>query len=196
MVIKMNKVITISRQYASGGGTIGKLVSKQLNIPLYDSKIIKDTMKKTGFSAEMIESSEQRSTNSFLFNLAMGVDDSHNYMKQIEKVEYEVIKDYVEQGACVIVGRSANFILDEKQSLNVFIYSDIKDRIKYAVNNYKVDEKYAKSMIQKSDYERKMHSLSFYNKEWGNKNNYDLLLNSGKLGIEKCINLIIKAFNE
>ena len=189
----MKKVITISRQYASGGRTIGKMAAKELDIPLYDSEIIKDTMKKTGLSADMVEAMEQRVTNSFLFNLVMGVDDVHNNLKQIEKAEHEIIQNYVKKGPCVIVGRSANFILGVEDSLNVFIYSDTKDRISYAVKNYNVDEKQAKSMIEKSDRERKMHALSFYNNEWGNKNNYDLMLNSGKLGIEKCVELIVRA---
>ena len=81
----MNKVITISIQYASGGRTIGKMVAQELGSPLYDAEIIKDTMKKTGLSSDMIEAAEERVTNIFLFNLAMGVDDAHNQMKQIEK---------------------------------------------------------------------------------------------------------------
>lgn len=189
----MKKVITISRQYASGGRTIGKMVAQKLGIPLYDSEIIKDTMKKTGLSEKMVEAAEQRVTNSFLFNLAMGVDDAHNQMKQIEKAEHEIIQEYVKKGACVIVGRSANFLLNEEDSLNVYIYSDVKNRISYATQHYAVDEKDAKIMIEKTDHERKMHALSFYNKEWGNKNNYDLLLNSSKLGIEKCVELIVNA---
>lgn len=189
----MKKVITISRQYASGGRTIGKMVADQLGIPLYDTKIIKDTMEKTGLSEEIIEAAEQRVTSSFLFNLAMGVDDAHNYMKQIEKAEHEIIQGYVEQGPCVIVGRSANFVLDETDSVNVFVFSDVKDRISYAVDHYAIDEKQAKLMIEKSDHERKMHAMSFYSKEWGQKNNYDLLLNSGKLGIEKCVEIIVNA---
>lgn len=189
----MKKVITISRQYASGGRTIGKMAAQKLGIPLYDSEIIKDTMKKTGLSEKMVEAAEQRVTNSFLFNLAMGVDEAHNHMKQIEKAEHEIIQGYVKKGNCVIVGRSANFLLNEKDCLNVFIYSDINERVLYAVKNYGIDEKSARRMIEKTDHERKMHALSFYNKEWGNKNNYDLLLNSGKLGMEKCIELIVDA---
>lgn len=189
----MKKVITISRQYASGGRTIGKMVAQKLGISLYDSEIIKDTMKKTGLSEKMVEAAEQRVTNSFLFNLAMGIDDAHNQMKQIEKAEHEIIQEYVKKGPCVIVGRSANFLLNEEDSLNVYIYSDVKNRISYAIQHYEVDEKDAKIMIEKTDHERKMHALSFYNKEWGNKNNYDLLLNSGKLGIEKCVELIVNA---
>ena len=191
----MKKIITISRQYASGGRTIGKMVADNLGIPLYDTQIIKETMKKTGLSVEMVEAVEQRVTNSFLFNLAMGVDDAHNYMKQIEKAEHEIIQKYAEKGPCVIVGRSANFVLEEKDSVNVFIFSDINDRVSYAVNHYDVDAKQAKIMIEKTDRERKMHAMSFYGKEWGNKNNYDFLLNSGKLGIEKCVELIVNAVN-
>lgn len=131
----MKQVITISRQYASGGRTIGKMVADKLGIPLYDTQIIKDTMKKTGFSEEMVEATEQRVTNSFLFNLAMGVDDAHNHMKQIEKAEHDIIRGYVEKDSCVIVGRSANFVLEEKDSVNVFVFSDTKDRISYAVSH-------------------------------------------------------------
>lgn len=192
----MNKVITISRQYASGGRTIGKMVAQELGIPLYDSEIIKDTMKKTGLSSDMIEAAEQRVTNSFLFNLAMGVDDAHNQMKQIEKAEHEIIQEYVKKGPCVIVGRSANFVLEEKDSVNAYIYSSVNDRIKYAVEHYDIDEKQAKLMIEKTDRERKMHAMSFYGKEWGSKNNYDLLLNSGRLGIEKCVELIVNSVNK
>lgn len=145
------------------------------------------------FSEETVEATEQRVTSSFLFNLVMGVDDAHNNLKKIEKAEHEIIESFVKEGPCVIVGRSANFVLGEKDALNVFIYSDMKDRVRYAVEHYQAEEKQAQAMIKKTDQERKMHSLSFYNKEWGNKNNYDLLLNSGKLGIEKCVELIVNA---
>lgn len=192
----MKKIITISRQYASGGRTIGKMVAKELGIPLYDSEIIKDTMKKTGLSEEMVESTEQRSTNSFLFNLAMSVDETHNQMSKIEHAEHNVIKEYAKNGPCVIVGRSANFVLDPKDTLNVFVYSNINDRISYAIKNYGVDKKQARLMIKKTDYDRKMYASSFYNKEWENKKNYDLMLNSARLGIEKCVELIIAATKE
>ena len=187
----MNKIITISRQYGSGGRLIGEMVSKQLNIPFYDSKIIRETMKKTGFTENMIKSTEQRVTNSFLFNLAMGVDEAHNHMKIIEQAEHDVIQNLAKQGPCVIIGRSANFILSEKDTLIVFIYSDINDRITYATEHYNIDAGNAKSIVQKNDHERKMYALNFYNQDWENKNNYDLLLNSGKLGIDTCVKLII-----
>lgn len=191
----MKTVVTISRQYASGGRTIGKLVAEKLGIPLYDTEIIKDTMKRTGLSAEIVAAREQSVTNSFLFNLAMGVDDAHNPMKQIVKAEHEIIQGYVDKGSCVIVGRSANFLLDCNDLMNVFVFSDMKHRIDYAMQHYDVDEKKAKYLIEKTDRERKMHTMFFYSKEWGNKNNYDLLLNSGKLGIEKCVDLIISSID-
>lgn len=192
----MNKIITISRQYGSGGRLIGEMVSKQLNIPFYDSKIIRETMKKTGFTENMIKSTEQRVTNSFLFNLAMGVDEAHNHMKIIEQAEHDVIQNLAKQGPCVIIGRSANFILSEKDTLNVFIYSDISNRITYATEHYNIDVANAKSIVKKNDHERKMYALNFYNQDWENKNNYDLLLNSGKLGIDTCVKLIINAIKK
>ena len=190
---EMKRVITISRQYASGGRTIGKMIADELGIPLYDTQIIKDTMKKTGLSTEIIEASEQRVTNSFLFNLAMSVDDAHNHMKQIEKAEHEIIRGYVEKGPCVIVGRAANFVLEQQEAMNVFVFSSVKSRIAYAVSHYGVDEKQANRMIEQTDRERKRFAMNFYSKEWGNKNNYDLLLNSGRLGIETCVELIVSA---
>lgn len=92
--------------------------------------------------------------------------------------------------------RSANFILNEKDTLNIFIYSDISDRITYATEHYNIDVANAKSIVQKNDYERKMYALNFYNQDWENKNNYDLLLNSGKLGINTCVKLIINAIKK
>ena len=190
----MSKIITISRQYASGGRTIGMQVAKKLGIDFYDSAIVKETMKKTGLAQEIVEATEQRITNSFLFNLVMGVDISHNNIKQIEKAEHEIIQNFIDKGSCVIVGRSANFISSDKDDvLNVYIYSDIKNRIDYAVKNYNIDEKQAKQIIEQSDKERSLYASNFYGKDWGNKLNYSLMLNSGLLGIEKCVDIICAA---
>lgn len=189
----MDKIITISRQYASGGRTIGKLVAQELGIPVYDSKIIKDTMKRTGLSEQVVEDTEQRSVNAFLFNLAMGVDDALNHMKLIAEVERDIIEGYVQEGPCVIVGRAANFLLGDRKSLNVFVYSDTESRVAYAHENYDVTERQARKMIERTDKERQMHAMSFYGKKWGDRDDYDLMLNSGRLGIEQCIDLIIAA---
>lgn len=192
----MKKIITISRQYASGGRTIGKQVAEKLGVKLYDSEIIKDTMRKTGLSEQLIASAEQRATNSFLFNLVMGVDEAHNRIKQIEKAEHELIQSYVDEGPCVIVGRTANFILNRKDTFNIFIYSDMEKRIKYAIEHYGIDKSQAQRMIEKSDRERRMYAANFYGKEWGNKDNYEMMLNSGLVGIDRCVKLICEAVRD
>lgn len=189
------KIVTISREYASGGRTIGRRVAEQLGIPFYDTEIIRETMKKTGLSEEMIQSAEQRVTSSFLFNIAMGVDVGRNYMQKIHFAERDVILEKVSQGPCVIVGRSANFILQNQvPALRAYIYSDIESRIEYAVKNYGIDSNEARAMILRSDKDRSLYSKSFYDEEWGERTNYDMMLNSATLGIDGCVELLIKAY--
>lgn len=189
------KIITISREYASGGGSIGKMTAQKLDIPCYDTEIIKETMKKTGISEAMIESTEQRVTSSFLFNLAMGVAAERNYMEQIYQAEKEIILEKVSQGPCVIVGRAANFIKkNEIASINAFIYSDLKHRMEYAVKNLNIDEKNVRAVIEKSDKERSLFSRSYYDREWGEKGNYDIMLNTGVLGMEKSSDILVNLY--
>lgn len=190
-----SKIITISREYASGGRTIGRKTAEQLGIPFYDTEIIRETMKKTGLSEELIQNAEQRVTSSFLFNIAMGVDVGRNYMQKIHFAEKEVILEKGAEGPCVIVGRSANFILQNKvPALRAYIYSDVDSRIDYAVKHYGIDVSEAHSMILRSDKDRSLYSKSFYDEEWGERTNYDLMLNSAALGIDGCVDLIIKAY--
>lgn len=188
-----SKIITISREYASGGRTIGRKVAEALNIPFYDTEIIRETMVKTGLDEALIRSAEQRVTNSFLFNIAMGVDPSRNYIQKIHNAEKEIIMEKIDEGPCVIIGRSANFILNHKvPALQVFIYSDEKTRVKYAIENYGIDENEALSLILQSDRERHLYSKNFYDEDWGCRTNYDMMLNSAMLGIDGCVDQILR----
>lgn len=192
----MKQIITISRQYASGGRTIGAKVAERLGYAFYDTQIIRDTMRKTGLAAQTVEDTEQRVTNSFLFNLVMGVDLARNNVKKIEQAERELIRSYVRQGPCVIVGRSANFVLEDvpaEQVLNAYLYAGKAERLAYAVRHYGVEEAQARQRIEQTDKERRLYTASFYGREWGDKRNYDLLLNSGRLGIETCVDLLCRA---
>lgn len=191
-----SKIVTISREYASGGRTIGRKTAQKLGIPFYDTEIIRETMKKTGLSEEMIQSAEQRVTSSFLFNIAMGVDVGRNYMQKIHFAERDVILEKIAQGPCVIVGRSANFILQNKvPALRAYIYSDMDRRVAYAVEHYGVDSSEARAMILRSDKDRSLYSRSFYDEEWGERTNYDIMLNSAIFGVDGCVELLIKAYH-
>ncbi|MCD7981659.1 MAG: cytidylate kinase-like family protein [Clostridiales bacterium] len=190
-----DKIITISREYGSGGRDVGRRVAEALHIPFYDSEIIRETMKKTGLPEEVIRSAEQRVTSSFLFNIAMGVDVTRNYMQQIHAAEKEVILEKVSEGPCVIVGRSANFILRNRvPAVRAFIYADMDSRMKYAAEHYGIDVKDVQSVILRSDNERSLYSKNFYNEDWGERTNYDMMLNSALLGIDGCADQIITAY--
>lgn len=189
------KIITISREYGSGGRDIGRRVADALDIPFYDSEIIRETMKKTGLPEEVIRNAEQRVTSSFLFNIAMGVDVTRNYMQQIHIAEKEVILEKIAQGSCVIVGRSANFILKNKvPAVRAFIYADMDSRMKYATEHYGIDAQDVQSVILRSDSQRSLYSKNFYDEDWGERTNYDMMLNSALLGIDGCTDLILAAY--
>ena len=191
------KIITISREYGSGGRDIGRRVAEALNIPFYDSEIIRETMTRTGLSEEVIRTAEQRVTSSFLFNIAMGVDITRNYVQQIHAAEKEVILEKIAEGACVIVGRSANFILQNRvPAVRAFIYADIDSRVKYASEHYGIDTKDVRSVILQSDSHRSLYSKNFYNEDWGERTNYDMMLNSALLGIDGCADLIVTAYRK
>lgn len=186
-----NKIITISREYASGGHTIGEKLAEKLDIPFYDSNIVKRTMEITGLPEDVIKNAEERVNGSFLFNVVMGVDSTHNYLKQIQEAEQQVISEEILKGPCVLVGRCANIIIKKKvPSLNAFIYSPKKDRILYAQEQYGVPPEEAEKKIQKSDKERSMYSRNFYNQEWAARQHYDIMLNAAALGIDSCVNIL------
>lgn len=189
------EIITISREYCSGGRTIGQKTAEKLDIPFYDTEIIKETIKRTGLSEKTIENAEQRVTNSFLFNIAMGVNSGINYIEKIYLAEKDIILEKASKGPCIIVGRCADFILkDNFPSLRVFIYSDKKTRMDYAVKHFGVEPANARSVIERSDKERALHSKNFHDKNWGERENYDIMLNSGVLGFDACSDILVKLY--
>lgn len=191
------EIITISREYCSGGGTIGKKTAEKLGIPFYDTEIIKETIKRTGLSEKTIQDAEQRVTNSFLFNIAMGVNAGINYIEKIYFAEKDIILEKASEGPCVIVGRSADFILkDNFPAIRAFIYADKKVRIEYAKEQFQMEPAAAKAAIERSDKERALHSKNFHDKAWGERQNYDILLNSGALGLETCSDILVKLYQE
>ena len=190
------EIITINREYASGGHNIGQQVAETLGIPFYDTEIIKEAAKKTGLSSDFVADAEQRVTNSFLFNLIMNANVNQNYYERIFAAEKEIILEKAAQGPCVIIGRCANFILDkEYPNLRIFLYASIKKRIAYAVENFKVTASDAASLIQHSDRDRALYCQNMLDMTWGKRTNYDLMLNSGELGISACIDLICTFYN-
>lgn len=194
-------IITISRQCGSGGHTIGQALAEKMNIPLYDKRILEEVAKRSGLAEDVIESEGEYSTPSMIFNIAMSVynawdssqRDTMPLREQINAYQTEFIREVADKGACVIVGRCADYILRERTDcLNVFIYGKSEDRIKRVIEEHRVPEIEAEVHVKKRDRKRAFHYKYITDQEWGDMNNYNLCLDSSKLGIDQCIELILK----
>lgn len=182
-------VITISREYGSGGRYIGKLVAEKLGISLYDNEFIEKVAQETGLSEEYIKNNEQRRDN--ILELSSGYYFGLNNADELFLKESELIKNVAKNEACVIVGRCADFILkDKKDVIKVFIYSSIEDKINRVTNIYGVDKKQAQKEIKRINKLRANHYKYYTEQDWDNYANYDICINSDKLGVEKTAELI------
>ncbi len=201
-------IITIGRELGSGGRTIGKMVAEKLNIPYYDRELIDKTAGESGLSTNFVESNDQRVTNSFLYNVAMGTSYGYGILQganpqtlplgeQVYIAQQKVIEEYANKGSCVIVGRCADQILAGRYNLlRVFIYSDMEKRKERGVKEYGMSQTTVARDIKKSDKERSQHYNMFTDQIWGERHNYDLMLNSGKLGFQKCVDIICQMIGE
>lgn len=195
----MKRVITISREFGSGGRSIGKLVAERLGYAFYDGELVAEVAKRSGFSPEFIEESGEyaSSRHSLLFSLAtanqytsdgLSVTD-HLYLEQTR-----VIEELAAQGNCVIVGRCADYILRERSdTLHVFIRAEMDCRAKRIVERYGEKEKSPEKRLIEKDQKRKVYYKNYTGRTWGQMQNYDLCLNSSALGLETCADLIVQA---
>ncbi len=179
-------IVTISREYGSGGRFVGKLVSEKLGIPFYDKEIINLASKKSGLNVDYIESIDQtKGCSSYINN-----NDDLLYMAE-EKVIKSVSKD-----SCVIVGRCADYILRKNKDLiKVFLYSDPSSKEKRAILYYGLNEKNVLKEIEKIDKEREKHYKFYTGTDWKNFSNYDIMLNVDKYGVEKTADIIVDYIN-
>lgn len=185
-----NVVITLSREYGSGGRYIGKLIAQKLGIKLYDKEFIIKVAEETGLSEQYIKENEQK--RNVLDVLNNGYYSDMNNSDELFVKESELIKEVSAKEPCVIVGRCADQILkDNKNVLKVFIYSNMEDKINRAVKYYGMDKKKAEKEISRIDKLRGNHYKYYTGKEWKDFSNYDICINSDKLGVEKAADLII-----
>lgn len=182
-------VITITREYGSGGRYVGRLIADKLGIKLYDKDFITKVAEETGLSEEYIETNEQK--RNILDNLNNGYYVGLNNADELFIKESELIKKVADEESCVIVGRCADFILkDRKNVIKIFIYSDIEDKIERATKIYGFNKEKAEKEIKRIDKLRANHYKYYTNKEWKDYSNYDICINSDSFGVEKAANLI------
>lgn len=182
-------VITIAREYGSGGRYVGRLIADKLGIKFYDKEFIEKLAIETGLSEEYIESHEQK--RDALDGLNNGYYFGLNNADDLFIKESELIKEVAEKESCVIIGRCADFILQDKENvLKVFIYSDMEDKIKRATEIYGFDKEKAEKEIKRIDKLRANHYKYYTEKQWDNHANYDICINSDTLGVEKSADII------
>ena len=182
-------IITISREYGSGGRYIGKLVAEKLGIKLYDNEFVLKMAEDTGLSAKYIEDNEQK--RNILDNFNNGYYYGLNNSDELFIKESELIKEIANKESCVIIGRCADFILkDRKNVLKVFVSSSMDDKIKRATSFYELDKSKAEKEINRINKLRANHYKYYTEKEWNNPSNYDICINSDTIGIENAVELI------
>ena len=195
----MKSIITISREFGSGGRTIGRLVAEQLGYQFYDRELVNQVAERSGFSPEFIEESGEYASakSSLLFAMATAGQYSADGLSMHDRLYIEqtrFIEELAGQGRCVIVGRCADYILREhKDCLHVFIHADMKSRAKRIVERYGEKDKSPEKRLAEKDQKRRVYYKNYTGRNWGQAQNYDLCLNSGVLGEEVCVELIVAA---
>lgn len=169
--MNQNKIITISRQYGSGGRIIGKKLAEALGIPFYDNELITMAAEKTGLSVECFKDAEKTSVGNLFFSLTSltpSIDSVGLPLNEkIFLVQSQVIKEVAEEGPCVIVGRSANYVLSENPNcINIFLQADLPDRVERAIHTYHHDPQGAESMVIKTDKRRANYYNYFTGGKW------------------------------
>ncbi len=188
-----NIIITIGRQYGSGGREIGEKLAKSLGIAFYDKELLSVAAKESGMCKELFENNDEKPTSSFLYSLVMGNYGSTDLPlnHKIFLAQFDAIKKIAKENSCVIVGRCADYALENYPNCtNIFIHSDMASRIKRATTLYAIEPLKAEDTINKIDKKRAKYYNFYSSKNWGTASNYDLTFNSGLIGIDNCVKLI------
>lgn len=193
----MNRIITISREFGSGGRTIGKQTAERLGIPCYDQELIEKIEEKSGFAKEFIaERGEYTLRGGWLANAF--ADRSLNGLSvqdYLWTLQRKTIMELAEEGPCVIVGRCADYILEGKANLlKVFIHASIESRAKRIVEKYGESDASPEKRLRDKDIRRSSYYRFYTDVEWGIAKNYDIALDSGTLGIDRCVEIITSLY--
>ncbi|MDD7464343.1 MAG: cytidylate kinase-like family protein [Anaerococcus sp.] len=185
------RVVAISREFGSGGRTIGQKLAERLNVKCYDSELIQKIAQESGFSDDYVKQEDENkpsywSTPFFTYNYAVASNQD-----VIWGAQEKVILDLARDEACVIVGRCAEYILrDDPRVLKVFIHADDEKRAQRIVNVYGEKSASPEKRIRDKDKQRKAYHAYYTEWEWGDAENYDICLDSARLGIDKCVNIL------
>lgn len=201
----MKTIITISRQFGSGGREIGKTLSEQLGIPFYDKELLEMASKESGICQDLFVQNDETYTNSFLFSLVMGnypvtadgrINPDMPLNHKIFLAQFDTIKKIAQKGPCVIVGRCADYVLkNEPNVVNFFISGNTYEKKARILERYDIEKNKVEDFIKKTDKRRASYYNYYTDMKWGEAKNYDLCINSSKTGIQGAVD-IMKAYIE
>lgn len=195
-------VVTIGRQFGSGGRAIAQKLASKLGVEFYDKELISIAAKESDISPEIFKDVDETAANSLLYSLSMGLYSFGNgplamgdlpINDKLYLLQHQIIKDLAAKGPCVIVGRCADYVLkDNPHCVNVFIHADIEYRKNRAVVVHNIEEKRAEHIINKTDKTRANYYSFYSGQKWGHPQNYDLCIDSSKLSDDQIVELIYK----
>lgn len=193
-----NRIITIGREFGSGGRTIGREVAKKLGIPCYDQELIEKMAEESGFTREYVEKESENASLGSWAASALGMDGTYTAPTNQDRlwaVQSRIIREIAEKESCVIVGRCADVILEDKADLlRVFIHADFEARAKRIVEKYGETETPTEKRLRDKDKRRALYYQFYTDRKWGDIENYDIILNSSALGLERCVDIIVSLY--
>lgn len=201
-----NFVITIGREFGSGGLDVARKLSDKLNVKYYDKELLAMAAKESGLCEEIFENHDEKPTNSFLYSLVMDTYSVSGYTSapfldmplnhKVFLAQFDAIKKLAEKESCIIVGRCADYALAEHPNCtSVFIHADMDFRINHVMETFNLTKEKAKDMIQKTDKKRASYYNYYSSKKWGDSRSYNLSLDSGQLGLDGCVEMILNYMN-
>jgi len=197
--VMKKQIITISREFGSGGHLVGKVLAEKMDVPYYDKSILDRIAEEKGYSVEMMEEDEKRAKNSFLYSLTTAFGSAGtgpDYISINEKfflAQFDYIRRIAKEGSCVIVGRCADYVLRDMPFVtNVFIYADKQQKFKRIVNEYGLSREDAEKGLRDVDKARANYYKYHTGQEWGRPENYHLCINSSNISLGGCTDIIMK----
>ena len=197
------KIITISREFGSGGRTVGRKVAEKLGIPFYDKELVDQIAIESGFAPKFVEEHGEHSPTGSFFSYAFAPQGVPGIMNGLSTADFlwniqcNVILQLADQGPCVIVGRNADYILkDRPEALHVYVFADAPYRAERIVRLYGESEKAPEKRLEEKDKRRRVNYQHYTGRTWGQAQNYDLCLDTGILGEEFCVDVIVKAYED
>lgn len=193
--MKEDLIITISRQYGSGGREIGQKLAERLGIPYYDKELISLAAERSGYSRNLFEEADQKTSNSMIFSLMRAGSMAGSYElplnDKIYLIQSGVIQQVAKKGPCVIVGRCADYVLQDKfPCVNIFIHAELKKRMDRGVKVYGLSPDTVQSILLRTDKRREAYYNYYTGRKFGDARNYTLSLDSLGVGIENAVRIL------